>query len=39
MEAAFATPEGLAGAADADSFAEVRLHLYTEEHIIPPPRA
>jgi uncharacterized protein (TIGR02118 family) len=36
MEAAFATPEGAAGVADADEFSAVRLHLYTEEHIIPP---
>jgi uncharacterized protein (TIGR02118 family) len=36
MEAAFATPEGAAGVADADEFSLVRLHLYTEEHIIAP---
>jgi uncharacterized protein (TIGR02118 family) len=38
MEAAFATPAGIAGAADADEFSEVRFHLYTTEHIIPKPR-
>jgi uncharacterized protein (TIGR02118 family) len=38
MEAAFATPAGIAGAADADEFSEVRLHLYTTEHIIPKPQ-
>jgi uncharacterized protein (TIGR02118 family) len=39
MEAAFNTPAGFAGTTDADQFADIRLHLYTEEHIIPPPRA
>ncbi len=36
MEADFATELGIAAGADADEFADVRLHLYTEEHIIVP---
>jgi uncharacterized protein (TIGR02118 family) len=36
MEAAFATNEGIVAGADADQFAEVRIHIYTEEHVIIP---
>jgi uncharacterized protein (TIGR02118 family) len=36
MEAAFATDQGKAAGADADQFAEVRIHIYTEEHVIIP---
>jgi uncharacterized protein (TIGR02118 family) len=36
MEAAFATDIGQRAGADADEFASVRLHLYTEEHVIVP---
>lgn len=36
MEAAFATEIARIAGADADQFAEVRIHLYTEEHIILP---
>lgn len=36
MEAAFASEIGRQAGADADSFASVRLHLYTEEHTIIP---
>ena len=34
MEAAFATDLGQRAGADADEFAEVRIHLYTTEHVI-----
>lgn len=34
MEASFASDIGQAAGADADQFAEVRIHIYTEEHII-----
>lgn len=34
MEAAFATDKGKAAGADADQFADVRIHVYTEEHVI-----
>ncbi len=36
MEAAFATDLGRRAGEDADQFAEVRIHLYTTEHIIVP---
>jgi uncharacterized protein (TIGR02118 family) len=36
MEAAFASPEGVAAGKDADSFADVRLHIYTDEYIVVP---
>lgn len=36
MEAAFATEQGKAAGADADQFADVRIHIYTEEHEIMP---
>ncbi len=36
MEAAFATDLGVAAGKDADEFCEVRIHLYTEEHMIMP---
>ena len=36
MEAAFATDKGIIAGADADQFAEVRIHIYTEEHMIIP---
>jgi len=36
MEAAFATHEGVVAGADADEFAEVRIHIYTEEYMIIP---
>jgi len=38
MEAALAGEVGLAGGADADKFSEIRIHLYTEEHIVIPDR-
>jgi uncharacterized protein (TIGR02118 family) len=34
MEAAFTTPAGLAAGKDADEFCEIRLHIYTKEHLI-----
>ena len=34
MEAGFATEIGKIAGADADEFCEVRIHLYTEEHMI-----
>lgn len=34
MEEAFASNEGKVAGADADQFAEVRIHIYTEENII-----
>lgn len=36
MEASFASEIGAAAGEDADEFAEVRIHVYTEEHIIVP---
>ena len=36
MEAAFAGAVGAAAGADADEFAEVRIHVYTEEHVVVP---
>jgi uncharacterized protein (TIGR02118 family) len=34
MEAAFASDIGRRAGADADEFADVRIHIYTEEHLI-----
>jgi uncharacterized protein (TIGR02118 family) len=34
MEAAFNSPMGIAAGKDADEFCEIRLHIYTEEHIV-----
>ena len=34
MEAAFDTEVGRLAGADADEFAEVRIHVYTEEHVV-----
>ncbi len=34
MESAFATELGRRAGEDADQFAEVRIHLYTAEHVI-----
>ena len=34
MEASFASDIGVAAGADADQFCEVRIHIYTEEHLI-----
>lgn len=36
MEKAFDTEIGKIAGADADDFCEIRLHLYTEEHIVIP---
>jgi uncharacterized protein (TIGR02118 family) len=36
MNAAFDSQEGKIGGADADEFSAVRIHIYTEEHIIVP---
>ena len=36
MEASFATEIGVLAGQDGDAFAEVRIHLYTEEHNIVP---
>ena len=36
MEAAFASEEGKISGIDADKFAEVRIHIYTEEHVVLP---
>ncbi len=36
MEAAFETEIGRLAGADADQFAEVRIHVYTDEHIVLP---
>jgi len=36
MEAAFDSVEGRVGGEDADKFAEVRIHIYTEEFIVVP---
>ena len=34
MESAFNTEVGQLAGADADEFAEVRIHLYTDEHVV-----
>jgi uncharacterized protein (TIGR02118 family) len=34
MEAGFKTAIGVAAGADADSFCEIRLHVYTDEYVI-----
>jgi uncharacterized protein (TIGR02118 family) len=34
MEAAFETEVGRLAGADADGFADVRIHVYTEEHVV-----
>ena len=36
METAFASEEGKIAGVDADKFAEVRIHIYTEEHVVVP---
>ena len=36
MEASFESAIGVAAGADADQFAEVRIHVYTEEHVVLP---
>lgn len=36
MEASFETEIGVLAGQDGDAFAEVRIHLYTEEHMIVP---
>ena len=36
MEAAFDSEIGVAAGADADQFAEVRIHVYTDEHVVMP---
>ncbi len=36
MEAAFASEEGKIAGEDADKFAEVRIHIYTEEYVAIP---
>lgn len=36
MEAAFASDVGVAGGVDADLFADVRTHIYTDEYIVVP---
>lgn len=36
MEAAFASDEGVTAGVDADQFAAVRIHIYTEEHVVVP---
>ena len=36
MEAAFATEIGQRAGADADEFSSVRIHVYTDEHVIVP---
>ncbi len=36
MEASFDTEVGKLAGADADAFTQVRLHLYTEEHMVLP---
>ena len=36
MEAAFASDEGKIAGEDADQFAAVRIHIYTEEHFVVP---
>jgi uncharacterized protein (TIGR02118 family) len=39
MEAAFDSEVGQRAGADADEFASVRIHVYTEEHLIVPQRS
>jgi hypothetical protein len=36
MDASFASEIGVIAGADADEFAEVRIHVYTEEHFVVP---
>jgi uncharacterized protein (TIGR02118 family) len=36
MEAAFASDIGVAAGVDADLFADVRIHIYTDEYIVVP---
>lgn len=36
MRQSFASEIGQAAGADADKFADVRIHIYTEEHVIKP---
>ena len=36
MENAFESAIGVAAGADADQFADVRIHVYTDEHVIIP---
>jgi hypothetical protein len=36
MEAAFDSQEGKVAGEDADQFAELRIHIYTEEHFVVP---
>jgi uncharacterized protein (TIGR02118 family) len=36
MDAAFASEIGAVAGADADEFAEVRIHIYTDEHFVVP---
>jgi uncharacterized protein (TIGR02118 family) len=36
MEAAFASDIGVAAGADADLFAELRIHIYSDEYIVLP---
>jgi uncharacterized protein (TIGR02118 family) len=36
MEDAFNSPEGKTAGEDADQFAQVRIHIYTEEHDVVP---
>ena len=36
MEASFESDIGVAAGADADEFADVRIHIYTEEHFVIP---
>lgn len=36
MEAAFSSPEGVVAGADADLFADMRIHIYTDEYIVVP---
>ncbi len=34
MEAAFDSPTGVAAGTDADLFADIRIHIYTDEHVV-----
>ena len=36
MEASFESDIGVAAGADGDEFADVRIHIYTEEHFVIP---
>lgn len=36
MEASFDEEKGVIAGADADEFCDIRIHIYTEEHIIIP---